>query len=154
MYRIYTWFDVTTTLCYPCYLFKYVYLHISRLHSFLNTPLPMLHTLKTSSGTPKKKSSVYPFNQAVIFPSRKPPQKYCIANCPTILYLDSKTTIYLNNHLSHSNNPHVPHTQNRRVIYHSQDGYGKYMRIQCLIVVHQSWMVKYSHRALEFSQSN
>ena len=55
MYRIYTWFDVTTTLCYPCYLFKYVYLHISNPHSFLNTPLSMLHTSKTSSGPSKKK---------------------------------------------------------------------------------------------------
>ena len=119
--RIYMWFDVTTTLCYPCYLFKYIYLCISNLQSFLNTPLSMSHTSKTSSGPPKK-SSVYPFNQAVIFPSRNPPQKYCIANRPTILYLDSKTTIYLNNHLSHSNNPHAPHiAQNRQVIHHSQD---------------------------------
>ena len=55
VYSIYTWFDITTTLCYPCYLFKYVYLHISSPHSFLNTPLSMLHTSKTSSGPPKKK---------------------------------------------------------------------------------------------------
>ena len=55
MYRIYTWFDVTTTLCYPCYLSKYVYLHISSPHSFLNTPLSMLHTSKTLGGPPKKK---------------------------------------------------------------------------------------------------
>ena len=115
--RIYIWFDVTTTLCYPCYLFKYIYLCISSPQSFLNTPLSMLHTSKTSGGPPKKKINLQSF------PSRNPPQKYCIANRPTILYLDSKTTIYLNNHVSHSNNPHAPHTaQNRQVIHHSQDG--------------------------------
>ena len=124
---------------------------------FSTHPCQWYIPLKTSSEPPKKenKSSVSSFNQVVIFPSRNPSQKYCIANRPTILYLDSKTTIYLNNHLSHSNNPHAPHTaQNRQVIYHSQDGYCKDMRIQCLIVVHQSWMVKCSHHALEFNQFN
>ena len=92
-----------------------------------HTPLNVTYLWNIKWTTQKEnKSSVYPFKQTVIFPSRNPPQKYCIANRPTILYLDSKTTIYLNNHLSHSNNPHAPHTaQNRQVIHHSQDDRAK-----------------------------
>ena len=125
--------------------FSSTFTYIFQAHTLFSTHpskcyIPLKHWLDTQS---ENKSSAYPFNQVVIFSYRNPPQKYCIANRPTMLYLDSKTTKYLNNHLSHSNNPHVSHTvQNRD------------MRIQCLIFVHQSWMVKWSHPALEFSQSN
>ena len=55
MSRNYLWFDVTTTFCYPCYLFEYVSLHISRPHSFLNTPFSFSQTSNTSGKPPKKK---------------------------------------------------------------------------------------------------
>ena len=82
-------------------------------------------------------------------PSRNPPQK-----C-----LNSKSSNHIiprfKSHQSHSNNPHaLRNTRNGQVIYHSQDRQGKDISIWCLIVAHQICLVKFFHRALEFSQSN
>ena len=59
------------------------------------------------------------------------------------------------NHQSHSNNPHpLRNTRNEQVKYHSRDEQGKDILIRYLIVAHQTRTVKFSHRTLEFSQSN
>ena len=57
---------------------------------------------------PKRKQI---FSLFVVFPSRNPPQMCVIVNFPTILLLDSITTI------SHNNNPHTPHTTQNGQVY-------------------------------------
>ena len=69
---------------YHCYLLHYVFLHISSLHSFVDTLLSLSYTSNASSGPPKKKINLQSSTSA--------PQKCFIANFPTILYLDSKNT--------------------------------------------------------------
>ena len=55
---------------------------------------------------------------------------------------------------SRHNNPKVTHKTNDRKINHSPDRKGRDMSPSCLAVVHQSYNVRYSTRALKFSQSN
>ena len=137
--------------CYPCYPYEYVSLQANTLFSthLSRRYKPLTHPV---DHTKRKKDS--PFKQAVIFLSRNPPQKCLIANLPRILYmLDSKTVIYLKNDLSYSNNLHAPYTTKQGQLYtiHRMD---EDIRTQYLLVAHQSWMVKCSHRTLELSQSN
>ena len=53
--RKYLWFDVPTTFGYRYYPFKYVSLHTSSQHFFLNTTLSFSKIYNTSSGPTKRK---------------------------------------------------------------------------------------------------
>ena len=92
---------------------------------------------------------IFVLSLPVIFPSRSPPQK-CLSS-----KLSDHIIPRFKNHQSHSNNPHpLRKTRNGQLIYHLQDGQDKDILIPYLIVAHQISIVKLSHRAREFSQSN
>lgn len=58
--RNYQWFDATTTLCYLCLCFEYIFQHFSSSRSFLKTTLSLSQSSNTSSRQPKKKIKIQP----------------------------------------------------------------------------------------------